>query len=144
MEIQKNNQSGFTLAELLVAIAIIGLLASIAAPLFKDYKIRAYKASMFSDAKNMRTAVEVYFLDNPKETLFTCSLSNCEDLLPGFSWSEGNCGTFRTVRSTGEELTTGFIVNPKTNNNDFTPFLLIRGSSPLEWGGTPGDFNLCP
>jgi type IV pilus assembly protein PilA len=62
---KKRNQKGFTLVELLVVVAIIGILAAIAIPQFNSYRARAWKASVISDSKNAYTAVEAWRADNP-------------------------------------------------------------------------------
>ena len=62
---RKNGQKGFTLIELMIVIAIIGILAAIAIPQFTAYRERGYKASVISDAKNAYTAVVAYQGDNP-------------------------------------------------------------------------------
>jgi type IV pilus assembly protein PilA len=61
----KKGQKGFTLIELMIVIAIIGILAAIAIPQFSAYKARGYMASAISDAKNMYTAVEAWKGDHP-------------------------------------------------------------------------------
>ena len=42
---QKRNQKGFTLVELLIVIAIIGILAAIAIPQFSTYRAKAFIAA---------------------------------------------------------------------------------------------------
>lgn len=54
----RGNQKGFTLIELMIVIAIIGILAAIAIPQFAEYRKKSYKATMEADAKNLMTSLE--------------------------------------------------------------------------------------
>lgn len=74
--LEKKNQKGFTLIELMIVIAIIGILAAIAIPQFSAYRKRGYNASALTDAKNGYTAAQAYFVDNPTGTPTVANLNS--------------------------------------------------------------------
>jgi type IV pilus assembly protein PilA len=55
----KHNQQGFTLIELMIVVAIIGILAAIALPAYQDYTIKAKVQEGVSLSAPIRTAVGV-------------------------------------------------------------------------------------
>ena len=58
------NQQGFTLIELMIVVAIIGILAAVAIPAYQDYTVRAQVTEGISLASGAKTAVtEVYQVD---------------------------------------------------------------------------------
>ena len=56
----KRTQQGFTLIELMIVVAIIGILAAIAIPAYKDYAIRAKVTEGLSLAAAAKTAISEY------------------------------------------------------------------------------------
>ena len=52
------SQRGFTLIELMIVVAIIGILASIAIPAYQDYTVRAQMVEAFSLASELKSAVQ--------------------------------------------------------------------------------------
>lgn len=55
------NNRGFTLLELIVVVAVLGILAAIAVQQFQLHRARAIDASMRSDLKNAALAMESYY-----------------------------------------------------------------------------------
>ena len=56
-----SSNQGFTLLELIVVIAVLGILAAIAIQQFQLHRARAIDASMRSDLKNVALAMESYY-----------------------------------------------------------------------------------
>ncbi len=56
--------AGFTLIELLIVVAIIGILAAIAVPNFLNAQMRAKVSRAQADLRTVRTAFEMYRMDN--------------------------------------------------------------------------------
>jgi len=63
-KLTNKNESGFTLIELMIVIAIIGILAAIAIPQFSAYRTRSYNSAAQADLRNAATAQEAYQVDN--------------------------------------------------------------------------------
>ena len=62
-KLRKKNQKGFTLIELMIVIAIIGILAAIAIPNFLSYRKKGQDSAAQAAAKNFYNTTMAYFAD---------------------------------------------------------------------------------
>ena len=63
---RKDDDKGFTLVELLIVVAVLGILAAIAIPQYAQFRLKAYNTSAQTDLKNMRTYLELYYADEKR------------------------------------------------------------------------------
>ncbi len=68
-KIVRSAQKGFTLIELMIVVAIIGILAAVALPAYQDYTVRAKVSELILAGSSYRTAIaEKYQSDNNSAT----------------------------------------------------------------------------
>jgi type IV pilus assembly protein PilA len=64
MNIRKQTQQGFTLIELMIVIAIVGILAAIALPAYQDYTVRAKMSGPMARLAEGKTTIAESFVTN--------------------------------------------------------------------------------
>jgi type IV pilus assembly protein PilA len=79
-----NNKKGFTLIELMIVIAIIGILAAIAIPNFISYRNKSYCSQAESDARGAASAIADYFSE-PDHTSLPAT-TDLSGFLPKNGW----------------------------------------------------------
>jgi type IV pilus assembly protein PilE len=70
--VSKSTSKGFTLVELMIVVAIIGILSAIAIPSYNTYVTRSKTAEATSTLASMRVALEQYYQDNRQYAAAGC------------------------------------------------------------------------
>ncbi|HGS5688746.1 TPA: pilin [Vibrio cholerae] len=101
MKAYKNKQQqGFTLIELMIVVAIIGVLAAIAIPAYKDYVTKSEASSALATLKALQTPAELLYQD--KGAFVTADLTSL-----GVSSASNQLGTLEidTAKSAAVKFT---------------------------------------
>jgi type IV pilus assembly protein PilA len=109
----KSMQKGFTLIELMIVVAIIGILAAVALPAYQDYTIRARASEVILAGSSARTSVtEAAQLANTMSIGATAASAIALGISSSKFVSTGSVDTSGTIAVTSKDAigTTAFIV----------------------------------
>jgi type IV pilus assembly protein PilA len=116
-QMKQQAQKGFTLIELMIVVAIIGILAAVALPAYQDYTIRAKVSEGLVLASSYKTAIaETYAAKGPTGIVACTDVTTCEAMGIGFLENNKNVSNI-TVDATGViEINYSTAVVPNTEN----------------------------
>ena len=110
-------QRGFTLIELMIVVAIIGILAAIAIPNFIKFQAKARQSEAKTNLKAIFSAKKSYFAEN---NTYTCGTDNC-GWLPEqgtiYTYDLGTGATKVNPTKAGASSTTGSSVDSADNTS---------------------------
>jgi type IV pilus assembly protein PilA len=140
-------QKGFTLIELMIVVAIIGILAAIALPAYQDYAKRAKVSELIVAASNCRTAVTEVF-QTAAALPSTANGYGCESTTQTSQYVKSitTAGATGVITVTAQNIATGIndetiTLTPKASDGTSVPAL---GSQIFKWvcaGSIPLNFR---
>lgn len=122
MKLKKNN--GFTLIELMITVAIIGILSSIALPSYQNYVAKSTVAAAIADLKPEKTKIEIA-LNESRDNVYDGSYE--------VSYSTtGNCSTIEVTDLAGDTVTLQCTLKGVSHINDKL-ISFIRNKETGQW-----------
>lgn len=124
---------GFTLVELMIVVAIVGILSIVALPAYTDYIMRGKIPDATSNLAATRVQMEQYFQDNRN---YGTAPGACGVTMPTSSYFTFSCTgtgtplTTYTITATGTGSMAGFTYTITETNTKATP------AAPAGWGPT--------
>ena len=116
----RHRERGFTLIEILIVVAIVGILSAIAVPSYRDYVVRARLTEAFSGLGGVQTAAEEYWNTSIPHTYAGFDRLPPESASFVFSLADGASSSAYTVVATGKGTMHDFVYTIDQNGKRAT------------------------
>ena len=147
----KKAQQGFTLIELMIVVAIVGILAALALPAYQDYIVRSKVSEGLARLAEAKTSVAEYYASNAAQvdaSGFPAAVASlgintaANNYVRGLTWDNTAPETITLVlAATLDSKVAGDTIDMEiasTSNGIITWDCKVGGTNPLEAKYTPG------
>ena len=129
-------QKGFTLIELMIVIAIIGILAAIAIPAYQDYTVRAKVTELIVAATPCKAAISEFWGTNSQTFPASLGSAGCDTIASKYVASVSLAATGGAI--TVQAAASGLGGTPTTADGKTIVLTPSAGTNSLNWACTVG------
>ena len=131
---KRHLQQGFTLIELMIVVAIIGILAAVALPAYQDYTVRARTSEVVLAASACRNTV-TDAVANARTASVPAIEATC-NVIPTRMVASGSTSALGVITIVGSAGGLGGVTSATANSISLSPFVNGTALAPLTMGGS--------
>ena len=134
-------QKGFTLIELMIVVAIIGILAAVALPAYQDYTVRARVSEVILAASSCRSTITDTVQNSPTPNVSAAIQSACS-VTPTKMVQSGSANDDGVITVAGSALALGGDTSAAANSVSLRPYVVSGGAPRVLEGTTDGGLTI--